>query len=267
MIRTTSTPSKLEQQKALLGGAVPVKATKPKAQAKPENSVPEVVSEGAPLGHNELTVRLGLLAVDAHIALEQVAKGEGDAIEGWLAYGAALNEGRSLFHPEDDKGFGQWLSSSKLEEYNGAAIHPAEQSAAMWAAANPDHFAEARAAGNARTVRGIHAKWNEINAERAAAEARAAAVVKSREMAVAIINAEFIGAGDTTEACRLRIQRRTGLPASLLKRLFYKDMRDIRAGEYLHLSAVYDEMITRRQRGENVVPMEPSIRKHRIQKS
>lgn len=41
MIRTTSTPSKLEQQKALLGGAVPMKAPKPKskAQAKPENSV------------------------------------------------------------------------------------------------------------------------------------------------------------------------------------------------------------------------------------
>lgn len=41
MIRTTSTPSKLEQQKALLGGAVPVKAPKPKskAQAKPEKSV------------------------------------------------------------------------------------------------------------------------------------------------------------------------------------------------------------------------------------
>ena len=29
----------------------------------------------------------------------------------------------------------------------------------MWAAANQDDFDTARAVGNARTVRGIHAKW------------------------------------------------------------------------------------------------------------
>ena len=39
----------------------------------------------------------------------------------------------------------------------------------MWAAGNSDQFAEARDAGNARTVRGIHAKWKEIEQERAAA--------------------------------------------------------------------------------------------------
>lgn len=40
MIRTTSTPSKLEQQKALLGGAVPVKApAKKSTPSKAENSV------------------------------------------------------------------------------------------------------------------------------------------------------------------------------------------------------------------------------------
>lgn len=120
-------------------------------------------------GDNELTVRLGLLADDAHHALEQVAKGEGDTISGWMAYGAALNEGRALF--AGDLEFGQWLRSSNLEE----GIHPAEQSAAMWAAANPEQFEQARAAGNARTVRGMHAKWNEIDAERVAIEARAAA--------------------------------------------------------------------------------------------
>lgn len=38
----------------------------------------------------------------------------------------------------------------------------------MWAAGHPDQFAEARDAGNARTVRGIHAKWKEIEQERAA---------------------------------------------------------------------------------------------------
>ena len=51
------------------------------------------------------------------------------AIDGWMAYGAALNEGRALFNPGDDKGFGQWLYSSNLEE----KIHPADKSASMWA--------------------------------------------------------------------------------------------------------------------------------------
>jgi hypothetical protein len=75
----------------------------------------------------------------------------------WLAYGAALNEGRALFHPEDDKGFGQWL----LSQLATVEVNRDERAAAMWAAANPDQFAEAREAGNARTVRGIHAKWND----------------------------------------------------------------------------------------------------------
>ena len=39
-------------------------------------------------GHNETAVRLAALAGDAQIALDKVARGEADAIEGWLAYGA-----------------------------------------------------------------------------------------------------------------------------------------------------------------------------------
>jgi hypothetical protein len=122
-------------------------------------------------GHNENAVRLAALAGDAQVALDKVARGEADAIEGWLAYGAALNEGRSLF--PGDKEFGAWLRSSNLEE----DVHPADQSAAMWAAANRDEFEEARAAGKARTVRGIHAKWKEIEAarEKVAREAEAKA--------------------------------------------------------------------------------------------
>lgn len=99
---------------------------------------------------------------------------------------------------------------------------------------------------------------------RTTAEYGADAVASSREMAVAIINAEYIGAGDTTAAVRARIQRRTGLSADVLRRLFYRDMKDIRAGEYLHLKAVYDEMVVRRGQGENVVTIEPSLRKHRV---
>ena len=112
-------------------------------------------------GHNETPVRLGMLADDATRALAEVEHGEARAIDGWLAYGVALNEGRSLF-PSDIE-FGRWVSgncSSNLE------VHPAEQSAAMWAAGNLDQFEEARAAGKSRTVRGAHEKWKQIEAER-----------------------------------------------------------------------------------------------------
>lgn len=110
--------------------------------------------------------------------LERAAQGEADAIDGWLAYGAALNEGRALF--DGDREFGQWVAemcSAKL------AVHDHERAAAMWAAGHPDQFAEARAAGNARTVRGIHAKWKEIEQERAAAAKWQEAKTARREAA------------------------------------------------------------------------------------
>lgn len=127
-------------------------------------------------GHNEVTVRLGILAHDAQVALDRVARGEADAIEGWIAYGAALNEGRALF-PSDEQ-FGQWIEatvSSNLDK----TVHPGEQQAAMWAAANPGQFTEARSAGNARTVRGIHSRWKEIEAEREAEARRVEAEAKA----------------------------------------------------------------------------------------
>lgn len=95
------------------------------------------------------------------------AGGEHTAIGGWLAYGVALNEGRSLF-PSDEQ-FGEWLVSSNLRLSENDKM---ERSAAMWAAANQDDFAAASAAGNARTVRGIYAKWQEMDADRRAAEER-----------------------------------------------------------------------------------------------
>ena len=90
----------------------------------------------------------------AQRALERVASGETDTIQGWIAYGAALNEGRGLF-PSDEQ-FGQWLVSNNLRLTENDKM---ERAAAMWAAANQDDFDTARAVGNARTVRGIHAKW------------------------------------------------------------------------------------------------------------
>ena len=83
------------------------------------------------MGHNERTARLGLLAEDAQRGLARVADGEADTIEGWLAYGAALNEGRALF--ASNELFGQWLVSNNLSE-----TVQAERAAAMWAAAKPD---------------------------------------------------------------------------------------------------------------------------------
>lgn len=124
------------------------------------------------LGHNERSYRLDVLAADARRALEHVEKGEELTIGGWLAYGHALNEGRALF--PGDREFGEWVQANALRQVVGADgslrdIHDPERAAAMWAAANADQFDEARQRGNPRTIRGIHAKWKEIEAERQAA--------------------------------------------------------------------------------------------------
>lgn len=111
-------------------------------------------------GHNENAMRLDMLAADARQALGRVDAASEEAIAAWIVFGAALNEGRSLF--PGDKEFGQWLSLSNLDKQ----VHPGEQQAAMWAASNFEQFEEAKTAGKARTVRGIHAKWKEIEAER-----------------------------------------------------------------------------------------------------
>ena len=126
-------------------------------------------------GHNENAMRLSILADDAQRALERVASGETDTIEGWLAYGAALNEGRAMH--SGDREFGQWVEANVIGKLAQQQIEPKDQQAAMWAAGNSDQFDTARAAGNARTVRGIYAKWNEIDAARKAAEERERAAV------------------------------------------------------------------------------------------
>ena len=137
-------------------------------------------------GHNETAVRLGLLADDAQKALARVASGEADTIAGWLAYGAALNEGRALF-PSDEQ-FGQWVSENVSDNLS-VTPNDHDRAAAMWAAGNPEQFEEAKAAGNARTVRGIHAKWKEILAKREAEqrrqEAEAARIQAEQEKAAA----------------------------------------------------------------------------------
>lgn len=128
-------------------------------------------------GHNENAVRLAALAGDAQIALDKVARGEADAIDGWLAYGAALNEGRALF--SGDREFGQWVAEMCSANL---AVHDHERAAAMWAAANADQLAEARATSNARTVRGWHDQWKKIEAQRKA-DARKAEQEAARKKA------------------------------------------------------------------------------------
>ena len=128
------------------------------------NQVKKKSKAGGPgsIGDN----RLSALEHEARQGLERVTQGEELSIAGWLAYGMALNEGRSLF--PGDREFGEWLRTAKLAERNGEPVHDHDRAAAMWAAANADQFEEARQRGNPRTIRGIHAKWKEIEAEREA---------------------------------------------------------------------------------------------------
>ena len=136
-------------------------------------------------GHNERAYRLDTLAAEARKGLERVEQGEENTIGGWLAYGHALNEGRALF--PGDREFGEWIDANALRQVVGADgtardVFDAEREAAMWAAGNADQFGEARQRGNPRTIRGIHAKWKEIEAEREA-EARAEAEERARKEA------------------------------------------------------------------------------------
>lgn len=123
------------------------------------------------MGHNETAVRLAGLAGDAQIALDKVARGEADALEGWLAYGAALNEGRALF--PGDAEFGKWVAENSLSQLGTAEVSRDERTAAMWAASNADQLADAKAASKARTLRGWHDQWKKLVADREA-EAREA---------------------------------------------------------------------------------------------
>lgn len=124
------------------------------------------------MGHNERSYRLDAIAERARAGLAAAERGEQDAIAGWIAYGAALNEGRALF--PSDLEFGRWVEAASLRQLGGEEVHDHMRAAAMWAAANAEQFAEARAAGDARTVRGIHAVWKRLEKERAEEAARAA---------------------------------------------------------------------------------------------
>lgn len=90
------------------------------------------------------------IVAKARKGLSLVHSGETQTMEGWLIYGAALNEGRELF--SSDEQFGQWVTGNlPVTEWK-------ERLAAMWAAGNLSDYRETRLANlRVRTVRGLHA--------------------------------------------------------------------------------------------------------------
>lgn len=81
----------------------------------------------------------------ASAAPEGAVRGSGEAIEGWLIYGAALNEGRALF-PSDEQ-FGQWAAEAVSDKLS-VTPNDHERAAAMWAAEDRERFEEVRAVGS-----------------------------------------------------------------------------------------------------------------------
>lgn len=87
---------------------------------------------------------------------------------------------------------------------------------------------------------------------RSTSEYAADAVELASQMATAILNAEFKGVGDTIDATMFRIKTKHGIKEDVLRRLRYRQKKDIWAGEYLHLKAVYEQRVLSRQ-ADNVV--------------
>lgn len=73
----------------------------------------------------------------------QIWAAESETLDGWLAYGAALNEAKELL--KDDDAWKAWLEES-FPETGMRVVTYEERDAAMWAAANPEQFEIARAA-------------------------------------------------------------------------------------------------------------------------
>ena len=69
------------------------------------------------------------------------------------------------------------------------------------------------------------------------------AVELAKQMADALLRAEFRGPGDTVDAAMFRVQQKTGLPSAMIHRLRYRALKDIPAGTYLHIKAVYEQRI------------------------
>lgn len=83
-------------------------------------------------------------------------------------------------------------------------------------------------------------RTNEEPWVRKTAEFADEAVAASCEMVKLILDAECKGAGDNLHQVMRRVQKKYGLSMHLMRRLRYRDMKDIRAGEFLHIKSVYE---------------------------
>ena len=146
--------------------------------------------------------------------MDNVEKGEEFTLGGWLAYGHALNEGRALF--PGDKEFGEWVALSQLAtRADGREILRDDRTAAMWAAANADQFEQARQRGNPRTLRGIHTKWKEIEAERA--QVRRDAERQQRQDADQQARAEAVEAARTEAEVNTEVELQARHPVDVAR--------------------------------------------------
>jgi len=72
-----------------------------------------------------------------------IRAGEENTIQGWLAFGAALNEARDLCGSDTE--FEKWIVDNGLRGVGKRKVTREERTAAMWAAREPEQFDTARA--------------------------------------------------------------------------------------------------------------------------
>ena len=119
-------------------------------------------------GHNSRQLEVDRIVAEAVRGLKVVEEGEAKVIEGWLIYGKSLSKAKAFTSDPDcgvegnnpNERFGNFVSS-KLE-----GTHPADFSAAIWAAENTDlMYKIMEDHPRIKTVRGAHAKHKAIVAE------------------------------------------------------------------------------------------------------
>ena len=125
-----------------------------------------VVKKAVPsVGHNSRQLEVDKIVAEAVRGLKVVEEGESRTVEGWLIYGKSLSKAKAFTSDPDcgvegnnpNERFGNFVSS-KLE-----GTHPADFSAAIWAADNTDLMHKIMEDHpRIKTVRGAHAKHKAI---------------------------------------------------------------------------------------------------------
>lgn len=94
---------------------------------------------------------------------------------------------------------------------------------------------------------------------RSTSEYAADALELASQMAEAILNHEFRGIGDTIDAAIFRVERRHHISGQVIKRLRYRKKKDVWAGEYLHLKAIYEQIAARSASSSSVVNLRLAV--------